>query len=199
MMAVLPTSQPRGAYSMAIRPGICFSLVALAACASGGSRPPETVTRVGITGPAGDYGISEIRNSPGSATMTLPAPSGAVWAVLPDVYEELGVPDAGAGTEELVFGSLDFLARRIEGKRLSTFIDCGMGVTAMPRADEYRVNMTIITKLTPVSDGTLTETLVQATARPRDVSGNPVSCQSNGTLETRITELIALNLGRRAR
>jgi hypothetical protein len=107
------------------------------------------------------------------------------------VYEILRIPEAGADPEKKAFGNLEFRARRIEGERLSRYIDCGMGATAVPNADSYQVTMSVLTRLAPAEDGgTVVETTVDANGKPRNVSGNPVHCQSIGTLETRVAELV---------
>lgn len=161
------------------------------ACASGGAPPPEAVSRVNITARGGALSTTEIYNDPAMVARTVPAPVDSVWPVLPRVYEILGIADAGADPARNVFGALEFRPRRIEGKRLSTYIDCGMGVTAVPKADDYAVTMSVLTDLTP-ADGneTVVTTRTQATAKPRGVSGDPVQCQSKGVLETRVAELV---------
>lgn len=175
---------------MTVRLGILLAFTT-AACASSGTPAPETVSRVGISGAAGGMGRAELHNAPGTGSRTVPAPLDSVWHVLPRVYEILGVPQAGAVSDQRLFGAYDFRPRRIEGKRLSTYLDCGMGLTATPKADEYEVTMSLLTRLTPAGGGgTVAETLVDASAKPRGVTGNPVYCQSNGVLETRVAELL---------
>jgi hypothetical protein len=73
-------------------------------------------------------------------------------------------------------------------------------LTATPNADQYEVNMIILTDLKPVegSPGTVLTTTVDANARPRTHTGNPVHCQSKGTLELRVTQEIARALQNRS-
>jgi hypothetical protein len=162
-----------------------------AACASAGTPLPEAVSRVNVSAAGGVLAGAEIHNTPGMVARTVPAPVDSVWPALPRVYEMLGIAEAGADPARKVFGALEFRPRRIEDKRLSTYIDCGMGVTAVPKADAYQVTMSVLTQLTPADGGgTVVATLVEATGKPRGVSGNPVYCQSNGVLETRVAELV---------
>lgn len=166
--------------------------VATAGCGSSSSDAaapaPETVSRVFL--PAGGGNI-KMHNEPGVGSRLLDAPIDSVWVALPQVYDLLGIPDAAADLGQMTFGNLGYRARRIEGQRLSTYVDCGMGVTAVPTADQYQVTLSVLTRLTPADDGgTLLTTAVEATAKPRAVSSNPVYCQSKGTLEMRVAQLV---------
>ncbi len=168
-----------------------LALAACGACASSGQGAtqmgPETVSRVFIPGGSG----TEMYNEPGVGSRLVDAPLDSVWLALPKVYELLGIPDAGADSEQMTFGNLGYRARRVEGKRLSNYIDCGMGSTAIPKADDYQVTLSVLTRLTPGEDGgTMAVTTVEATGKPRAVSGNPVYCQSKGTLEARVAQLV---------
>lgn len=172
-----------------------FVVSLFAACAPSGPSDtppgPEIVTRVYEPGGGG----IEMYNDPGVGARDIPAAIDSVWMVLPRVYEMLGIPDVGAEPEQRLYGSLEFRVRRIEGKRLSTYIDCGMGATAVPYADDYQVTMSVTTRLEPGEDGGTTAiTMVSASGRPRAVSGNPVHCQSKGVLESRVADLVLYTL-----
>lgn len=174
---------------------VLAAMLALAgglACASSGPPPAETVTRVDVSTGVGTMGAAQLHNEPGSSSHTLPLPSDSVWRALPVVYGLLGIDGAGAVPEQRVYGVRGFRPRRFEDKRLSNFIDCGMGRTATPNADEYEVTMTLLSRVQPAGDAAaVLETVMEASGRPRAVSGNRVSCQSNGTLEARVAELVA--------
>lgn len=163
---------------------------------TGGATPaPAPVDRVMVTNQVGGMGVTELHDDRGVAAHRVAFAPGAVWRVLPGVYEQLGVPDHGAAPDELLYGSRNFRARRIEGDRLSAFLDCGMGPTATPRADEYDVRMTVVSQVRDAGDGeSLIETTVEASARPRGNSGNAVDCASRGTLESRVATLATLAL-----
>ena len=120
-----------------------------------------------------------------------------VWAVLQVVYDEVGIPLEVVNRPGRYMGNPDFAPRRIGGQRLSRFLDCGYGVTATPRADDYRVNMGVITRIsTAEGGGTSVVTELVANAEARDVSAAPVQCSSKGRLETTIIEMITEKLGR---
>lgn len=174
---------------------VLLALAATGACASSGSdatpAASETVKPVRISGARGGIGSTEIRNEPRVVARTVPAPLDSVWRVLPRVYAILGIPQAGTDPEQKVFGNPEFRPRRIEGQRLSWYVDCGTGVTAVPKADEYEITMSVLTRLSPgEAGGTVLAMTVEATGKPRAVSGNPVYCQSKGTLEARVAELV---------
>jgi hypothetical protein len=169
---------------------------AATACASAPPVPgPEPETRVAVTSVPGAMGGMRLYTEPGVGARRVDAPVDSVWLVMPRVYELLEIPDAGIDAEGITFGNPGFRARRIEGKRLSTYIDCGMGTTAVPNADDYQVTMSVLTRLTATDDGgTMVVTTVDGSGRPRSVSGNPVHCQSKGELEMRVANLVLLAL-----
>ena len=173
---------------------VVLAIAAVGACAARDPNvapPPQTVTPVTITGSGGGIGSTEIRNDPRVVVRTIPAPLDAVWDALPKVYQTLDIPQAGADPGAKLFGNPQFRPRRIAGERMSAYLDCGAGFTAVPKADEYEVTISVLTRLTPDDyGGTVAATTVTATAKPRAESGNPVYCASKGTLETRVTELL---------
>ena len=171
-----------------------FMVLALAACGSAAAPPPPgpvAEPRISISTAPGAMGAVRMYNEPGVGVRHVNVPMDSVLLGLPRVYEMLGIPDHGVNPEGTQYGNVRFRARRIEGKRLSNYIDCGMGPTAIPKADDYQVTLSVLTRLTPGEDGgTMVVTTVEATGKPRAVSGNPVYCQSNGTLEKRLADLV---------
>ena len=168
---------------------------ALGACASaepsvrGRTGPDRTVVR-----DAG--GVIEVRTEASVAERTIDIPSAAVWAVLPSVYEELGVPESLIDPIRKELGNRGYRARRIEGKRMSQYFRCGNSMTGA-LADEYNLVASVVTRITDEPNGkTKITTTVDAIGRPRATSGNPVRCESSGTLESRVVGLILENLGR---
>jgi hypothetical protein len=173
-----------------------LAAVLTAACASSGpatTQPAaETVSPVSISARHGGLADAELHNAPTAVARTVAASPDAVWRALPTVYERLGISEPGADSTQWAFGNQTFRPRRIEGERLSRFLDCGRGFTAAPRADEYEITLSVVTRLAPGEQGgTRIETTVVGSGKPRAVSGNPVHCRSLGTLEARIAELVA--------
>lgn len=116
-----------------------------------------------------------------------------VWARLPGVFDEIGVEVAYSDPGAYVMGNRGFRVRRIDGERPAEWIDCGMGPTARPYANEYEVTMGLMVHLQAVEQGTQAEVRMDASAKPRDVSGASLPCRSNNTLERRILTLLDRN------
>lgn len=181
---------------------ITFALaLAVTACAGAGAgsssgREPEAINPVRLTGPRGAMGGMELHNDPRFEPRTVTAPPQTVWAALPAVYRALQIEGAAPDSAQLRYGAVDFTPRRIAGNRLSRYIDCGMGTTAMPKADEYDVTMSVLTRLAAGdASTTMVTTSVTATAKQRAQSGNAVYCHSQGTLEAEIIQRLVTALG----
>jgi hypothetical protein len=115
----------------------------------------------------------------------------SVWMALPIVYERLGIETEFADRRGQQIGNTRFYPSRIDGKRMSQYLECGYGVTTSNNADTYRVTMYMVTSIQPSdAGGTLVQTTIDASAKPREVSGNPVTCTTRRTLEGRIVELV---------
>lgn len=126
----------------------------------------------------------------------MPAPIDSVWGVLGEVYQRLEIPVAVRLPAQRVLGNRSFRARCIEGKRLSTYLNCGRGMTSVPYADEYAVTMLALTQLSrSEAGGTTVETTVDGWAKPQAVSGDRLHCASRGSLELRVAQLVVELLG----
>jgi len=153
---------------------------------------PERLTVIS----AGNQVLEVSTTADGGRSYWANAPIERVWAVLPQVFEDLDVPLAVHDPAAKRIGNPSFSARRIGGSRLSQFLRCGTGVTATPNADRYQVTMSLTTRLSEPDDGgTTISTRVGATAKPRDVGGMTVNCASTGELESRISEMVTEKLG----
>ncbi|MDX1567621.1 MAG: hypothetical protein R3223_07460 [Longimicrobiales bacterium] len=131
----------------------------------------------------------EVTNDPSRREVVLDAPVMDVWTVLPAVFADLDIEAPVQDIGSFQFGNPEFSPRRIEGRRLSSYLDCG-AVAGGSRADRYQVVMQFIVGLSGADEGTRIRTIVDAYASPRDVSGNAVHCLSRGTLEERLAELV---------
>lgn len=165
------------------------SLVVGACAGTGRSAPrPAAAAPVEVSGPRGNVASARLHNEPSPVVLTVAAPIDTVWRVLPAAYAAVGIPDPGVdpGGAKAV-GNLSFHPQRLAGHYLSEYLDCGRGITAVPRADEYDVTMSVRTDLAPnAGGGTTVTSTVQATGQARDVTANAVFCRSLGTLEARI-------------
>ena len=116
---------------------------------------------------------------------------GEAFAHLPAIHDSLGMAPDIRDDDRRVVGKSRFNPRRLDGDRMSTFLDCGYGVTAEPYADIYDVFMALQTRVVEnESGGSLVETVVVAEADPRQTRGDPVRCTTEQELEKRIVKAL---------
>lgn len=175
---------------------LSFATVVLFAFACGpptpGAGPPApTPSTVRVM----DYQAVEFLTEALQTSATLPATSVEVWAVLPGVYEQLGIPVTESSEGRRTLGNAGFRTRNLDGKRVSRYVDCGRSNSGA-LANIYDVTLTISTSVADAPDGGATvSTTVDAWARPRMTNGNPVHCSSKTTLEQRLVELVTEKVG----
>ena len=169
--------------------------LATTACASSQSdeigRSGTGLTSVAVGQLASAHPTVEVRNEASVSESAMSASLRTVWGVMPAVFERLQIQtsyiDPGAGT----IGNGNFRPRRLGGRSLSTFLDCGSGLTG-PYADVYAVRMSLLVQLVPAANGgTTVRTAIDAYAEDRAVSSRPIHCQSRGVLERQIWDMIA--------
>lgn len=125
----------------------------------------------------------------------LPVERLLVWGVLPGVYEQLGIPVATSNPQTFQVGNLGYEVQRVDGKRMNSFLDCGMS-RGGPIANSHQVTLIVVTKLEEVSaELTKLTTLVSGTAVHRSTAGYPVSCKSREKLEELIADRVGEILG----
>jgi hypothetical protein len=180
-----------GSAQMSMHRTILLAAAGTFACGSAGSPPPPGTTRVAVSSGAGSMGMTELHNEPGSTVHRLPLRPDSVLAALPRVYELLGIEGAGSVPDESLVGARNFRPRRIDGKRLSEYIDCGTGATATPKADGYAVTMTLLSRVMAADESEARlETTLEASARSQAAASDRVSCQSTGVLAKRVAERV---------
>ncbi len=123
------------------------------------------------------------------------APKDRVWKAMLAAHDLLGIPvsavDENATTIQYFKQVFD---HSIAGKSASTYVDCGAGATG-PRADSYRVRLTINEVVTQALGGKTTlHTTIQASAHSTSVSGSELECSSTGHLEQRIAKMVTEKL-----
>ncbi|MDE2752460.1 MAG: hypothetical protein OXI83_07790 [Gemmatimonadota bacterium] len=174
---------------------------AAAGCASGGGGgsnedaaplPPERRNVLRVAG----YQAVEMYNEAGVGVRTLDVAAATVWSVVGGVYAQMEIPVEQSDPRLMQLGTPGYAARRIEGDRMNTFIDCGSNL-AGPMANQYDITLSVVTRLTSKGpESTEILTMIDAYGRPRAVSGNPIHCQSRGVLEQRVAQRIAEALGK---
>ena len=126
---------------------------------------------------------------------TVPFSPDAVWGKMTVVFEQLDIPIEHAVSDQMEIGNLRHRPRRIEGKRMSNYLDCGTNFNGA-LANTHEITLSIMVRVTPTDDGgSLVTTVLDAFGEPRAVSGNTIHCESHGTLEERIPELVTELLG----
>jgi hypothetical protein len=167
-------------------------LVLLCACAPQAPQVPvgpERMSTVIIETPEGSAEVRMMATRPHTHSSVVLVPVEQAWSALPGVYQGLGLPGSGIVDEaQRRFGAGPAtLSRRLNDERLSRFLDCGYTVS-IPNADAYAVTLTMVTQLNAEGpSATRVQTVLEATARPRDTAGNQVTCTSNGHLERLIS------------
>ncbi len=143
----------------------------------------------------GSTAAVEMYTEAGIGESVIMAPSEAVWEVLPAVFEQLEIPVNRRDVRVPELGNLGYQARRVEGRRMGNYIDCGTNLSGQ-LANLYEIQLSIITRLADGPEGTtIVTTTVDAYGEPRSTSGNQVHCQSREVLEKRVAELVAERLG----
>jgi hypothetical protein len=146
-----------------------------------------------VAGTGGPRRSAILREGPGMDAV-FPQGIPEVWGVLPEVFAELGIQPTLVDEASRQMGNNGFGGSTIEGRRLSTFLDCGSGPWGR-NADTYEVQIVMrIDLLATPEGGTTARTTVDAYAEPRSVSATGVRCRSLGTLERRVGELIGERL-----
>ncbi|MDH5805790.1 MAG: hypothetical protein OEZ54_11485 [Gemmatimonadota bacterium] len=151
---------------------------------------PDLLSRVSVDGQGGQMGNVEIHHDADLSAVQLSAPVDSVLDVVPTVFVHLGIPDVSFDPGRMVIGNPEFTVRRIGGERLSRYFDCGMGITAIPNADNYRLRISVLAQVLGNDTGTRLTVVVEAVGSPRSESGNPVRCQSTGMLEDQIISIV---------
>jgi hypothetical protein len=184
-----------GARGVAVLTG-CVVLLMTACTAGGVSSGAATRTgSLGVGNTLGARGSLEITTEAAVHDTTIASPTDAVWAALPTVFATLDIETPTVDARSLTVGNPEHSSARIEGSRMSTYFDCGTGLGG-PNADRYEVTIYMMVQLLgPLAQGTMVRTVVDAFAKPRDVSGNAVHCVSKGVLERRVVELMTETVG----
>ena len=126
---------------------------------------------------------------------TIAVAADLAWGVLGGVYEQIGIPVTSVDSPNMTVGNLGFEARRIDGTRMNTFLDCGTNFNG-PLASHYEVTLVVTTKLTKVDENhTEVSTVVDGSAKPRTTAGHPIQCTTRQKLEALIVKKVAEALG----
>jgi hypothetical protein len=151
-----------------------------------------------------DNGIRTMPEKLGHEDATFSASPSAVLAALRLAYADIGVEVkySNAATGEI--GNVEFVRRyKMAGQSLTDFVNCGSTVTG-PAADTYRVTMLLVSTVKPSGsasgDGTGSTVETRFQSRAIDPAGGTsagaMECQSLGTLEQKLHDLVRDKLPR---
>jgi hypothetical protein len=119
----------------------------------------------------------------------------AVWGVLPGIFEQLEIETTTVDPSQGLMGNAGYRARRVEGRRLSTYLDCGRSF-GREYADQYAVTLTVLVQLVTAADGSTVErTTLDWYARDPSTSSSSVHCITWGSLERRIGDIVIVRIG----
>ncbi len=169
----------------------------ITACAPRASVPASAtpnLSSVSIRDASDRADFFELRHESSVGQRTVNGTIAEVWAVLPAVFAHLGIETTRVDSREGIMGNPGYRARRVEGQRLSAFLDCGRSF-GREYADQYTVTLGVLVHLVPSTDGgTVVRTVLDAYARDPSMGGSSVHCITWGSLERRIGELVAERL-----
>lgn len=178
------------------RSALFLALISAAACSSsgGGSVPsvaPTPNTSRVTTGSGSTVKINTMNIDTDVRLFSTGTPD-QVFAVLPAVYTELGIPLSLSDPRTKSVGNTGWKTRRSIGKvPMQRYLDCGSSGT-LQNAETYQVHMSVVTSVRPnPSGGAIVSTSISGTGKnPVTSSSAEVRCSSMGNLEIRIRDMV---------
>lgn len=165
-------------------------MLASAGCASGPGASYREPGTVAVVTPEGTFTITTGADVRATPTVTV-SPDEA-WAVLPRVYETLGLrADAVEPARRRLGVSQHRFSGQILKRAPSEFFDCGMdpGLT-VPLADRAPITAQVVTEVAGAGAGTEVRTTVGGTARRPGGAAGVAQCRSLGLLELLIAKMV---------
>lgn len=156
---------------------VVAGLLALGSASARAQATPATVILPGFRGVVKLDTVGTVESVPG--------PAGAVFSMVRAAFDSLGIAQQVHDSTAGVVGNLELqLTRRMAGKPMSYWVDCGVGHTG-PTANQYRVHLALLVTVAPSSAGGASmRTAVAAGAQAYGGPlGDPIACQSTGRLE----------------
>lgn len=181
-----------------MRPHSLVLVFLAAACGTGGSSPstavtPNITTNTGrITTTTGDAIQINAMNIDTDVRLFSTGTPDQVWAVLPQVYADLGIPLTVNDSRTKTIGNAGVRVRRhIDKVPLYRYFDCGSS-GSMQNAETYRITMSIMTtaQANPGGGTTVSTSITGTGKNPITSSSAEVRCSSMGNLEIRIRDMV---------
>lgn len=114
-----------------------------------------------------------------------------LWPALNAEYMTLNLPVTQRDSSEyaLAAQNAQFNGRFGDGP-VSRVVDCGLTPLAAPRANAYKVWITVVSQLQPAASGSVLRTSVTAKAQDPNSSSSAIQCGTTGALEADIARAL---------
>ena len=140
-------------------------------------------------------GARQVDNTRTSDTSTVSAPPAAMLAALKAAYADLGIEVKLWNPQTGEVGNRNFTkSYRLAGRPISDYLGCGVTTTGQA-ADNYRITMSLVSRVTPSGSGSTVETKLTGYAEDISSSKGTLSCMTLGILEQRLQKLALTHLG----
>lgn len=174
-----------------------FLICLLPLTASCASSPNEDTAREDLIMVGSEDGRTitlPVRTETVAQRTTIDAPRDDIWALLPAVYEEVGLPAPAADRSTWTVAVQNHsIMRRVGSERMSRLIDCGRNMDG-DNADTHRIRLSVRTWLEPGTNGTGVNSRVEATAQSVEGRAGSMTCTSRGELELLIANALNARL-----
>ena len=164
--------------------------VVLAGCSSAPSpaRAPGPSASIGETETGTTFRLG---GDPNAVSVTLESSPDQVWAVLPGVYRELGIPSEATDAATRTVGTKAFSGSRVGPHRTTEVVSCGTQGAGPSSGGMFRTRLSILTKVESAGSGTRLSTEITGSAtRVEGTSTGAIACVSSGALEKTIREMV---------
>lgn len=122
-------------------------------------------------------------------------PVDRAWAVLPAVYQELGLSSEADPARRTVAGAAR-VSRRFNGEPATRILDCGRGQFGTEIASTYAIRMTVSTTVNPgTGTNARLDTAIEAHVESDGANSVAAQCRSAGRLEAMIAERVRARVG----
>ena len=143
--------------------------------------------RIQVDGPSDDILLRFSQSRAPAVETRVNAPVDRAYAALGGAFFEVGLPPTRSDSARRTVGAVNLpAAGLIETGTLARYVSCGSGSLAEGPLGEYRVRLTLLSRVTEEGSGSVVSTQLFAVGQPPSgTSGNrgDVRCQSSGRLE----------------
>jgi hypothetical protein len=164
---------------------VAVAVASLSACSSATTQNSAQSNRAIMTG----GGARQTDNTQTADVTTVATPPLAMLSGLSAAYSDLGIEVKLWNPQTGEVGNRNFTkSYRLAGHPISDYLGCGTTTTGQA-ADNYRITMSLVSRVTPSGTGSTVETKLTAYAEDISSSKGTLSCVTLGTLEQRLQKL----------